>query len=268
MKFVSDHDLHIHSGISLCSNDAAQTPERLLRYAKDNGLRQICITDHFWDESVEGASKWYQKQNYEHIAQVLPLPQADGIDFLFGCETELDKHLTLGLSKENMDKFDFIIIPTTHLHMKGFTIERDVTLEERAEAYIKRFDAVLNMDLPFYKIGIAHLTCRLIASENEGDHLKVIDMVSDAEFERLFKKAAELGVGIELNFSLKACAEADRERLLRPYRIAKEQGCKFYFGSDAHFEKNLETCFNRSDVIAEALGLLESDKFVITKRYC
>ncbi len=262
MKFVNDHDLHIHSHLSTCSGDPEATAERILKYAKDNGLRRICITDHFWDETVEGASDWYRPQNYSHISEALPLPKADGIEFLFGCETELDKNLTLGLSAENMDKFDFIIIPTTHLHMEGFTIEKGATLEDRAKAYVERLDAVLNMDLPFHKIGIAHLTCSLMARANWQDHLTVLDMISDEAFHRLFGKAAEVGVGIELNFSLRPYDEADRERVLRPYRIAKAEGCKFYLGGDAHTAKNLETVFNKFAPIVDALGLEESDKFI------
>ena len=63
MKFAFDHDYHIHSRISLCSSDPAQTPERILSYARENGIHTICLTDHFWDETVSGASDWYQKQN-------------------------------------------------------------------------------------------------------------------------------------------------------------------------------------------------------------
>ena len=52
MRFKFDSDLHIHSKISLCSGDERQTGERILQYAKDNGLKTVCITDHFWDENV------------------------------------------------------------------------------------------------------------------------------------------------------------------------------------------------------------------------
>ena len=118
MKYIFDNDLHIHSKLSLCSNDPEQTPERILQYAKENNLKNICIADHFWDETVPGASGWYEPQNYAHISQSKPLPQADGINFMFGCETELDMNMTLGVSKENFDKFDFVVIPTTHLHKR------------------------------------------------------------------------------------------------------------------------------------------------------
>ena len=104
MKFVIDHDYHIHSRQSLCSGIPEQTPERILRYAQENGIRQLCLTDHFWDETVPGASNWYKIQNYEHISCWLPLPQAEGISFKFGCETDMDKFFTIGVSKENLNK--------------------------------------------------------------------------------------------------------------------------------------------------------------------
>ena len=265
MQFIIDQDLHIHSCLSRCSKDPEQTTQRILKYAKDNALRCICITDHFWDETVEGASAWYSTQNYSHISQSLPLPQSEDVEFLFGCETELDKNLTLGLSQKNMDRFDFIIIPTTHLHMRGFTIDENASLADRATAYVERLDAVLNMDIPFHKVGIAHLTCPLMAREHWQDHLTVLDMISDDTFKRLFAKAAAVGVGIELNFSMDAYDVNDVEKVLRPYRIAKAEGCKFYLGGDAHTVNNLETVWYRFAPIVEALELEESDKFIINR---
>ena len=34
MKFIIDHDLHIHSQLSLCSGIPEQTPKAILEYAK------------------------------------------------------------------------------------------------------------------------------------------------------------------------------------------------------------------------------------------
>ena len=66
MKYKIDHDLHIHSKLSVCSQDELQTKENILKYAIQNNLKQICLTDHFWDENVPGASGWYKPQYYEH----------------------------------------------------------------------------------------------------------------------------------------------------------------------------------------------------------
>ncbi|MBQ7720286.1 MAG: PHP domain-containing protein, partial [Clostridia bacterium] len=147
MRYIADNDLHIHSQLSLCSGDPEQNPQAILEYGVQNGFKTICLTDHMWDARVPGASGWYQQQPYEHIAKALPLPQADGIRFLFGCETDLDRHLTVGVSPELMEQLDFIIIPTTHLHMGGFTLDGSEDAAQRAKLWAERFDAVLDMEL-------------------------------------------------------------------------------------------------------------------------
>lgn len=265
MKYIYDNDLHIHSKISDCSSDELQTCERILKYAKDNNLNTICLTDHFWDEKVEGASKWYQIQGYERISKALPLPQADGIRFLFGCETELDKNLTLGISKESFDLFDFIIIPTTHMHMTGFTISEDdsKSIEKKAQLWVDRFEGVLNMDLPFHKIGIAHLACHLMEKTSRENFIKLLDTIKTEDMERLFKKAARLGCGIEINESDMNFSDFEADSVLRMFRIAKKCGCKFYLGSDAHHPKGLDNAKEIFERAIELLKLTEDDKFYI-----
>lgn len=265
MDFIVDQDLHIHSKQSLCSRDPEQTAENILSAAKKNGLKTICLTDHFWDETVEGASEWYQKQDFAHICEALPLPEDTQVKFLFGCETDLDRNLTLGLARENFDRFDFVIIPTTHLHMKGFTIaQEDVpSLERRAELWASRLNGVLDMDLPFEKVGIAHLTCSLMANETREDHLKVIRMIPRMVLEDTFERAASKGVGIELNFTFDEYSPEELEILDRVYLTAKRAGCKFYCGSDAHHPGRFLTHVENMTAIVRRLGLSESDKFVI-----
>ena len=265
MKFKLDHDYHIHSNLSTCSRDPEQTTERILQYAKDNGLSKICLTDHYWDNQVPGASTWYAPQDFEHISKAKPLPQAKGIDFLFGCETEIDKNFTLGLPKSRFNDFDFIIIPTTHMHFKGVTISEEdaASNERRAQLWIERFEALLNMDLPFSKVGIAHLACGLLNNKSHEDYLSTLNMISSDDMERLFKKAARLGCGIEINCSDMSFSENETDTVLRPFRIARECGCKFYLGSDVHrhtsFSQRIETLKKAIDM----LDLKENDKFYI-----
>lgn len=264
MKYTVDNDLHIHSKLSLCSDDENQTAERILRYAKEKGITTLCLTDHFWDEAVECESPWYSMQGYSHIKKALPLPEADGVRFLFGCETEFDKNLTLGLSRENFDLFDFIVIPVTHFHIDGFVLtdEQAKNTKSRAEAWAYRLDKLLEMDLPFEKIGLAHLTCDLMA-KTRGEYLEIIRLLDENEMKRLFEKAAHLGVGIELNACDLMFSEDEAETVLRPYRIAKSCGCKFYMGSDAHHPNELDAAPDLFEKAVELLGLEETDKFII-----
>ena len=257
MRFTADHDLHIHSELSLCSGDPAQNPAAILAYGEENGFKTLCLTDHMWDPAVPGASGWYAAQPYERTRKALPLPQSDKVKFLFGCETDMDRHCVIGVSKPVAAELDFIIVPTTHMHMDGFTLEGSEGAEERAALWISRFDALLDADLPFGKVGVAHLTCPLIWRNR---YLEVLERIPEAEYHRLFERAAKCGIGIELNFSARNM-DAETARLtLLPYRIAKEEGCKFYLGSDAHHPAELASAKANFETIIDLLGLTEDDK--------
>ena len=263
MKFKIDHDLHIHSFLSSCSSDPQETPEAILAYAVKNGFRTVCLTDHFWDETVPGASQWYEPQNFPHLSEALPLPQAPGCRFLFGCEAEMDKNRTLGISAARYAAFDFVVVPTTHLHMHGFTIEpSDVpSPARRAELCRARFAALLDAPVPFEKTGLAHITCSLLGRGVEGaTYVDVIDPIDDDDWGALFARAAKAGLGIELNFKPADIAPDELPRVLRPYRIARACGCRFYLGSDAHHPGALDGARARFETIVDLLGLEEKDK--------
>lgn len=264
MKYKFDHDLHIHSHLSLCSDDPNQRAENILNYAKRYSLSTVCVTDHFWDSAVEGVSDWYSSQNFEHIKKILPLPKDDGVRFLFGCETEMNRFGTVGISRELYDEFDFVIIPTTHFHMRGYTLT-DEELESptsRACAWIKRFDTLFSLDIPFKKVGIAHLICAFIGMTNDTAH-ETVSAIPESEMYRLFKRSAEVGVGIELNASDMYRAAKHPEILMKPFAIAKECGCKFYLGSDAHHPRNFEIAEKTFEWAIDHLDLKEDDKFVV-----
>lgn len=261
MRYIIDHDLHIHSCLSTCSKCPEQTPERIAQYAVEEGLHTVCLTDHFWDETVPGASNWYSVQNYGHICRAKPLPQPEGVRFLFGCETELDRNMTLGISRERMDAMDFINIPVTHFHMKLVMEPEDrASQEARVRLWLSRLDGVLSMDLPFHKVGLVHLTCPLIAVERE-DYLRTLEALPEDRLKTLFQKAAQVGVGIELNAYDIRAAEGAEDIVLRPYRIAKEQGCKFYYGSDSHGPAGFDKRIALFEKAITWLDLTEEDKF-------
>ena len=267
MKFQIDHDYHIHSLLSSCSRNPEQTTERILQYARDNGLSRICITDHYWDSAVPGASNWYAVQNFEHVSQSKPLPTDPEIEFLFGCETEFDKHFTLAMPLSRFEDFDFVIIPTTHMHMDFVVDAKDAESNaRRAELWVERLDALLEMPLPFGKIGLAHLACNLINRKSREEYLDTLRRIPSSEMERVFRKAAACGCGIELNQSDLSFSDEEADDVLRMFRIAKSCGCKFYLGADAHHPAQFEKSVARYARAIDLLGLTEEDKFHITAR--
>ncbi len=265
MKYKIDHDYHIHTILSSCCSDENQTAQNILDYAKRNKLNKICITDHYWDSDVLGASDWYKPQNFDHVIKNLPLPKSNDVTFLFGCETDMDKNFQIGIPPKRYNSFDFIIIPTTHLHMTDFTISSadSKSNEKRAKLWVERFGALLNMDLPFNKIGIAHLACDLINFNSRKDLIDTINLIKSDDMERLFSKASKLKVGIELNQGDMTFNDNEADVFLRPFKIAKNCGCKFYLGSDSHNQEWFKNTINIFERAINLLDLKESDKFVI-----
>lgn len=262
MRYQIDHDFHIHSYLSSCSNDPEQTPARILRYGEENGYHHICLTDHFWDSpAVAGASEWYLPQDFAHVTKSLPLPQGTNTAFHFGCETDMDKTLTVGVARETWEKFEFVIVPTTHMHMR-MNVPREATAAERTRLYVARLDALLDKDLPFQKIGVAHLATALVY--RGGAWEQVLDGVDDATFTRLFARVAQKGAGVELNaddFCFETKMPEQQKSVLRVFRLARDAGCKFYLGSDAHHPAALDRAPAIFQSAVERLELTEADKF-------
>ncbi len=266
MIFSIDHDLHIHTHLSICSNDEEQTPTALLEYAKDNNLKDICVTDHYWDSAVPcntGVNWWYEKQNFEHISSDLPLPHDDSVRFMFGCEADMDSDNRIGLPKERYDDFDFIIISTTHFHHMSGMYWEDMSPKTVASRWFDRMHAVLDSDLPFYKVGIAHPACKLINRTSREAYLETLDVMTSESLREVFEKAAKVGVGIEINADDFRFSDEKADSVLKMFRIAKDCGCKFYLGSDAHTRsafQNVRIYFEKAITL---LDLKESDKFIV-----
>ena len=78
-------------------------------------------------------------------------------------------------------------------------------------------------------------------------------------------------MGVELNFSeeleYSVSSPQDEEILLHPYRIAKEMGCKFYLGGDAHDPEYLASRKAWFERMVDLLELTEDDKFDFVKKH-
>ena len=193
---------------------------------------------------------------------VKALDNASDTNAKHGLYRALLNGMVVGVSEKMMDRFEFIIIPTTHLHMMGFTLdEKDGSTERRAELYVERFARLMEKDLPWHKIGLAHITCPLLNNTYDGVYLDTLKLIKDETFAELFSKAAKIGMGIELNEYIENYEGEELEVHMNIYRIAKNAGCKFYFGSDAHTPDGLRKAPPRFEKFIDLLDLKEEDKF-------
>ena len=266
MKFSIDHDLHIHTHLSICSKDEKQNSSAILEYAKRNGLNTVCVTDHYWDSAIPcntAVNWWYEAQNFEHISSDLPLPNDDNVRFLFGCEADIDSDNRIGLPMSRYNDFDFIVVATTHFHHMAGGEWMDGSNRAIANRWIKRMYAVFESGLPFHKVGIAHPACGLMNKKSYSDYIETLNLISDVQFEDVFKTAASLGAGIEINAEDFNIPDEYTEEVLRMFRIAKECRCKFYLGSDAHHNSQFDKAIPRFESAIDLLRLSENDKFII-----
>ena len=134
-----------------------------------------------------------------------------------------------------------------------------------AKLWVEKIDALLDIDLPFRKIGLAHLACPLIGKGDRKLYAETMAALSDETLRKSFAKIAKKGAGVEINggdFAFNYGAEDD---VIRMFRIAKEEGCKFYLGSDAHHPNGFDGYFDIFERAIRDLELTENDKFYISK---
>ena len=232
-----DHDLHVHTSLSACCSDAESTPAKIIERAAENGLKLIGFADHMWDPTRPGASDWYRPQDLAHVQRTRELIPEDtrGVRVLVGCESEYCGDGKVGISPEAAAELDFVLLPMSHLHMKGFVEPPGTdTPQDVAELMVRRFREVVGLGLA---TGLAHpfLPC---GHTEEVD--AIIACITDSQFHECFGLAADAGVSIEITIGFfPGCRGVTLEgfhdeTFLRVLSLAKGAGCRFHFASDAH----------------------------------
>lgn len=256
-----DHDLHIHTFLSRCCKTPWESfPENIVRRAAEAGLKTIGLADHLWDSAVSGATQWYAVQDLEYVSQIRRLVPGDtrGVRVLVGCETEIRGDGTVCLTPQAAEKMDFVLIPHSHLHIKGNLPAGVSTPRQLADLLADRF--LRSLDAPFIT-GIPHA---FIPAKHEDKADAVIDCLSAGQLQDCFGKAAQRGAAIEItpNFfpSLKGhvAPPFHEESYLHVLTVAKQAGCRFYLGSDAHTLARVGATAGLLPYV-ERLGIISAD---------
>ena len=254
MKITADY--HVHTGLSSCAPDST-TIASYLPVIKKQGLTKIGIADHVWDNTVAEPSNFYRPQFPTHSALIKEqgVPGIiDGIQFLFGCEADMNKDDLLGLTEESAAMFDYVIVSTAHFHMKGFTIEKGTSVEIARKKMLERIYKAI--EVPFIS-GIAHPFLPMGYVE---ERKELLSGMTDNELIACFKAVAEAKKSVEINFNYFAEKYACLEETERIYTLAREQGCSFHFGSDCHTPDKM-TGYETAAAFAEKCGITE-DRFI------
>jgi len=253
-----DHDLHIHTFLSACCADPkGQTPDRIAAKAAGMGLQTIGLTDHVWANPVIEPSRWYRPQDLGPILDMKQRLARDvhGVRVLVGCEAETIAPGRFGITREDADQLDFVLLACSHFHMSGFVAQpasdkpRDIATHCLA-FFRSAVESGLATAIPHSFLPLGYL-----------EQLpRVIDAISDQEFADVFGAAADRGVAVEITTGYLAAKPGDGrpDGPLRFLELAKQAGCTFTFGSDAHDPVRMEMLPQLS-LFVQRLGLTEDD---------
>lgn len=270
-------DIHIHTYLSPCAESNA-TPQFYIDNAAERGLQLIGFADHMWDNGngYGIASAERHRQNFAKIIKIKDDLAAcripDGLRVLVGCESDFTQNNTMGISREIAAELDFVLVAQSHTHFPEVcppSIQEDRVACGRfsLEAF-KRLMKHPNADLI---TAVPHPMGTHYVGNGDSD---ILAAIHDSEFREAFLLAAEKEIGIEINACIMmfACQEAEIDgyhteelrnlQYYRMLRIAKEAGCKFTFGSDAH-SQGAVAHFRYAQAMADALELTEEDVILL-----
>lgn len=255
MKF---HDLHIHTHLSLCSEDPGATAANYLCRARELGLEVLGFTDHMWDVAnvpLPSPNPWYRQQDFARAMSIRrEIPRNSGIKVLVGVETEFAQGV-VGISPQAAGELDFVLVPHSHIHMLDFVRERSVVSPRDVAAHmLKTFEDLVSRDIATI---VAHPFFPL--SMHTGENLvQIYRYLPDGALEHAFGLAQEHRAAVEVNLSIfegNIQAPLYQDTYLRMLSIAKRMGCKFSIGSDSHSIQAFDETY-RAGMFEDAVAIL------------
>ena len=233
MIFFSD--MHIHSFASVCCEEEKQTPENIVPLLAGKGYKKIGFTDHVWISKDVEPSHFYKTQNGDRHIELFDFIHSCKweIEVLVGCEADMIAPGVFGITPEFKEKMDYVGMATDHFHMTNFVQQpEEKTPECLAQHMLKFFISAVKSGIPdilfhpFFPYGYIEIYDKSVAT------------LSDAELLDAFSIAAANNIGIEINKCYLPKPQLDRcfslETPMRILTLAKQAGCTFVLGSDAH----------------------------------
>jgi histidinol phosphatase-like PHP family hydrolase len=157
------------------------------------------------------------------------------IKVLFGAESEYARSI-LAVGEEAVSQLDYIIVPHSHTHMRGFVLpEGWESPEKHAQYLVKSFYELCTHRKRNLFFGVAHPMFPVGLSEEDCE--RIYSYITDSDMNEGLYAAAENGIFLELNMA--SCGSLSRENLensfyARFFNNAKKAGCRFFMGSDKH----------------------------------
>ena len=254
-----DHDLHVHTYLSACCQDKeGQRPAAILVLAEEMGLRTLGFTDHVWANPNIPPSGFYRPQDERQISQLRAdlATVSTGIRVLVGCEAEMIAPGQFGITPQFAEELDFVLLACSHFHMKDFVAQpKSNAPGDLAKHMLNFFRSGVSSGLA---TSIAH---PLFPLGYLDQYDKAVETISDTEFLDVFGATVECGVALELTTVFLPTTPQKTFSIETPIRflsLAKQAGCKFTLGTDAH-SPEAQKRLPELAVVTKAVGVTEDD---------
>ena len=205
-KLVSMEDVNTDFQIQTNWSDGSDSIEEMALSAKQFGLKAIAITDHVSQMGITNPLD--DKRLSQQAIEIEKLEKKLNIRIFKGAEIDIKKDGTLSISSAALKKLDFILVA---VHTAWKMTEKEMT------------DRICNALQNYPCASLAHPTGRLIQRREPYEF----------NLEKVFQTAKDTNTCLEIN------GFPDRIDLKDSHaKLAKEMGCRFTFGSDAHNKNN------------------------------
>ena len=231
-------DFHLHTGaVSCCAKEDATVQNYIDTSAKE-GVTAIGIADHLWDKKV-APTKFYPINGFEELLNVVPTIPKDtkGIKVFLGCETDMNVYGEIGIHPESASLLDYVLVAMSHYRpFDNVFLGMDANDPKFMRKFaIDRFMRACNAEYSV-PVGIPHPFVPHGVKCPE----RLMQEISDNDYLDCFKEARRKGVFLEVHCS---CLDNDWENykdgypveMIRMMMLARECGCRFTYGSDAHW---------------------------------
>lgn len=267
-----NYDLHIHTVYSGCCGDPGQIPENIFRIAVQKGIRVIGFADHLWQNPDHDTwPRDLNGTNPEIIdrlrAMIRETEIPEGLTVLVGAEAEMLDLDVFSITPDFAASLDFVLMPTNHLHQSYVPKPQVRTPDAYARYLLERFAAGARSGLA---TALAHPMMPFDAMDLFAPCILGCD---ESALNDTFALAAEHNVLYELNASPSFDrGTAEYDAVLKLIGCAKNAGCRFMFGTDAHSREGLQKNTGALDAVINDAGLVEDDfpslPEIMNRKYC
>ncbi|MDD3117604.1 MAG: PHP domain-containing protein [Victivallales bacterium] len=254
-----NHDLHLHTRLSPCCTDVNQTIPNLVAAARQMGLRKIGMADHAWLQSDTVPAGWQPNRagfavRNRAIAAITPPPVV-----LRGCEADTFGPGRFSIDRRFAARCDYVILAANHFHFRAL-VDQPTTVTPQGVG-----DHMIRMFLAAVRSHLANIIPHVFMPMGYWEYYEpAIAAIPDKIFLEVFQETAAADVAVEITPVYLPPPPGGIRRTwnlatpLRVLTLARQAGCRFVFGSDAHALVAMSQLRQLSPLI-QALALEEKD---------